>query len=83
MSIHSVAAAKNRLSQLIDRALKGQEVVSTCHGHPVVVLKPVGKPAHAVSAADLDWLAEHPIERAAPSQDAGTLLTNLGNEDER
>ena len=83
MSTHSVAEAKNRLSQLIDLALRGEEVVITRHGHPVVALRPVAKPARAVSAADLDWLAEHRIGRAAPSQDAGALLTSLRDEDER
>ena len=83
MSTHSVAEAKNRLSQLIDLALKGEEIVITRHGHPVVALKPVAKQARAVSAADLDWLAEHRIGRAAPLEDAGALLTNLRDEDEQ
>jgi prevent-host-death family protein len=83
MSAHSVAEAKNRLSQLIDRALEGEEVVITRHGHPVVVLKPVSRLGRAVSAADLDWLAEHRVGRAAPIEDAGALLTRLRDEDER
>jgi prevent-host-death family protein len=83
MSTHSVAEAKNRLSQLIDRALDGDEVVITRHGHPVVVLKPVAKPRRPVSAVDLDWVGEHPIGQAAPLQDAGALLTDLRDEDER
>ena len=83
MSVHSVAEAKNRLSQLIDRALEGEEIVITRHGHPVVVLKPVARPARTVSAVDLDWLGEHRIGRTAPSEDAGDLLTNLRDEEER
>jgi prevent-host-death family protein len=83
MSAHSVAEAKNRLSQLIDRALEGEEVVITRHGHPVVVLKPVGRRGRAVSTADLDWLAEHRVGRAAPIEDGGALLTRLRDEDER
>ena len=43
---HSVAEAKNRLSLLIERALEGEEIVITRDGHPVVLLKPVVKPAH-------------------------------------
>jgi prevent-host-death family protein len=39
MSTHSIAKAKNQLSELIDRALKGEGVVITRHGHPVVELK--------------------------------------------
>jgi len=83
MSTHSVAEARNRLSQLIHRALEGEEIVITRQGRPVVVLKPVAKPARAVSAADLDWLAEHRIGRSAPLEDAGALLTNLRDENER
>jgi prevent-host-death family protein len=43
MSTHSVAEAKNQLSRLIDRALDGEPVVITRHGHPVVELRPVTK----------------------------------------
>jgi prevent-host-death family protein len=83
MTAHSVAEARNRLSQLIDRALEGEGIVITRHGRPVVALKPVAKPVHPVSTADLDWLAKHRIGRAAPSEDAGALLTRLRDEDER
>jgi prevent-host-death family protein len=83
MSAHSVAEAKNRLSRLIDRAFEGEEIVITRRGHPVVVLRPVAKPARAVTAADLDWLAEHRIGEAVPVEDAGELLTNLRDEDEQ
>jgi len=40
MSIHSVAEAKNQLSELIERALKGEEVVITRHGRPVAQIVP-------------------------------------------
>ena len=82
MSAHSVAEARNRLSQLIDRALEGEEIVITRPGRPLVALKPVAKPVHPVSTADLG-LAEHRIGRTAPSDDAGTLLTRLRDEDEQ
>src|SRR5271167_3199485 len=36
MSTHSVAEARNRLSQLIHRALEGEEIVITRQGRPVV-----------------------------------------------
>jgi prevent-host-death family protein len=45
MGTHSVAEAKNRLPELIDRALKGEGVVITRHGRPVVELKPIPEPA--------------------------------------
>lgn len=83
MSVHSVAEAKNRLSELIDRALKGEGVVITRHGRPVVELKAVPAPARAVSAADLDWLAGHRVGRLPAKTDAATLVSAMRDEDGR
>ena len=83
MSTHSVAQAKNQLSELIDRALHGEAVVITRHGRPVVELKPIPSPPHPVSVADLDWLAERRIGRAPASENAGVLLSKLRDEQER
>jgi prevent-host-death family protein len=41
MSTHSVVEAKNQRSKPIDRALKGEGIVITRRGQPVVELKPV------------------------------------------
>ena len=41
MSTHTVAETKNQLSKLIDRALKGEHIVVTRRGQPVIELKPV------------------------------------------
>jgi prevent-host-death family protein len=83
MSTYSVADAKNQLSELIDRALKGEGVVITRHGRPMVELKPIDEPPHAVSAADLDWLATHRVGRAPVSEDAGSLVERMRDESER
>lgn len=83
MSSHSVAEAKNQLSGLIDRALKGEGVVITRHGQPVVELKPIAKPARPVSGADLDWLAKRRIARRSTTQDAGKLVSDMRDEDQR
>jgi prevent-host-death family protein len=40
MTEYSVAAAKNALPKLIDRALAGEEVIITRRGKPVVELRP-------------------------------------------
>lgn len=58
MSEYSVAEAKAKLSELIDRAEKGEGVVITRHGHPVVEIKPVARRGKIMTKADLDWLAE-------------------------
>ena len=81
MSTHSVAEAKNRLPELIDRALKGEEVVITRHGHPVVELKPVRPPARPVSAEDLNWLKARRVELKNPKEDAGTLVSRMRDEE--
>ena len=39
-----VYEAKTRLSQLIDRAAKGEEIIITKHGIPVAALVPVAGP---------------------------------------
>ncbi len=41
MAEHSVIEAKNKLSELIDRALRGEGVVITHHGRAVVELQPI------------------------------------------
>jgi prevent-host-death family protein len=83
MSTYSVADAKNKLPELIDRALKGEGVVITRHGRPVVELKPIPEPVRPVSAADLDWLASRRVGTKQPAEDAGALLSEMRDEGER
>jgi prevent-host-death family protein len=80
MSSHSVAQARNQLSQLIDRALKGEDVVITRHGQPVVELKPISVPPRGITEADLDWLDAHRVGKRMPKQDAGTLVRKMRDE---
>ncbi len=83
MSTYSVANAKNQLSELIDRARRGEGVVITRHGRPMVELKPVDEPARGLSVADLDWLAAHRVGPAPASEDAGRLVERMRDESER
>lgn len=83
MSQHSVAEAKNQLSDLIDRALAGEGVVITRHGRPVVELRPVQPPTKAISGADLDWLAARRVGAEPTQGDAGQLVSRMRDEDER
>lgn len=83
MGMHSIAEAKNSLSELIDRALKGEGVVITRHGHPVVELKPVAAPARPVTAADLDWLKAHRVGGQPAKENAGSLVSRMRDEDDR
>lgn len=83
MSSHSVSEAKNRLPELIDRALKGEEVVITRHGNPVVALKPVRPPARPVSKEGLDWLRARRAKLNNPKEDAATLVRKMRDEEWR
>ena len=81
MSLHSVAEAKNRLSELINRALKGEGIVITRHGRPVVELRPVPDQGRPVTKADLDWLRAHRMPRLSAEKDAGTLVSEMRDEE--
>jgi prevent-host-death family protein len=83
MSTHSVAEARNQLSLLIGRALAGEPVVITRHGHPIIELRPVRSAAGAVSADDLDWLATGRVPLKQACEDAGTLVSRMRDDDER
>ena len=63
MTDYSVAEAKAKLSELIDRAEKGEGVVITRHGKPVVEIKAVQPAPRRVTQADLNWLAERRSKR--------------------
>jgi prevent-host-death family protein len=83
MANHSVADAKNHLSQLIDSALEGEEVVITRHGAPVVVLKPVGPARRPVNRDDVEWLLRRRVKGSPPAEDAGTTVSRMRDEDWR
>jgi len=55
VTAYSVAEAKNTLPKLIDRALRGEEVVITRHGKPVVELRPTSRQA-APGKGTHEWL---------------------------
>ncbi len=83
MSTHTVAEAKNQLSKLIDRALKGEGIVITRRGQPVVELKPVRPVPRPIAEADIEWLRARRVGRTMPETDAGTLVSEMRDEAER
>ncbi|HEY1709905.1 MAG TPA: type II toxin-antitoxin system prevent-host-death family antitoxin [Rhizomicrobium sp.] len=84
MGQHSVAEAKNKLSELIDRAEKGEEVVITRHGHPVIAFKVIGSDASRIMTdAELDWLAERRKKRGRIKDDAGAFVSRMRDEEWR
>lgn len=80
MGKHSVAEAKNKLSELIDRALEGEAVVITRHGRPVAELTPIPKAAKPIDAEAVDWLAERRVGRRKPREDAAATVRRLRDE---
>ena len=83
MASHSVAEAKNHLSQLIDRAIEGEEVVITRHGTPVVVIKAVAPAHRPVTDEEIEWLRRNRVGGPLPKEDAGTLVSRMRDEDWR
>jgi prevent-host-death family protein len=81
MTDYSVADAKARLSELIDRALEGEGVTITRHGKPVVEIKPVAKKPGPITKADIDWLEQRLVGKKTPKMDSGTLVRRMRDED--
>ena len=82
MSEHSVADAKSHLPKLIDRALKGETVVITRRGQPVVELKPVHLPPRPITKADIEWLRTRRALLRPVRTDAATLVRQMREEGE-
>jgi len=83
MSSHSVAEAKNKLSELIDRVLDGEGVTITRHGKPVVRLKPVEAPPHRITNAEIDWLDKIRVPRRTGLHNAGEIVSKMRDEEDR
>lgn len=83
MSTHSVVEAKNQLSELIDRAQKGEPVVITRHGTPVAELRPIPALSRPVTREGLEWLAARRVTRRKPTVDAGILVSRMRDEEQR
>jgi prevent-host-death family protein len=77
MSRHSVVEAKSRLSELIDRALRGEEVVITRHGRPVVELRSISPAVERITLKAIDWLAERRVGRRMPRDDAVAVVRSM------
>jgi prevent-host-death family protein len=80
MGTHTVAEARDRLPELIERALKGEGVVITRDGDPVVEIKPIAKRPRRVTPADVDWVKAHRAPRLAKTIDSTTLVREMRDE---
>ena len=82
MTTYSVTQAKDNLSDLIDRAIRGEAVIVTRYGTPVVELRPIHPVAEPMTEADLHSLAECRVKPRRPlPEDAGTLMSRVRDED--
>ena len=81
MATHSVAEAKNHLSELIEKAIGGEEVVITRHGTPVAVLKPVARTPGPITDEEIEWLRRHRVGDTIPDEDAGSFVSRMRDED--
>ena len=77
MSRHSIVEAKSRLSELIDRVLRGEEIVVTRHGRPVVKLRPISPAVERITLKAIDWLAERRVGRRMPRKDAAAVVRSM------
>lgn len=83
MAQHSVAEAKNHLSELIDQAIAGEDVVITRHGRAVVELRAMPAEPKPMTEADFAWLAEVRSMTEPGPVDAGTFVSRMRDEDWR
>ncbi|MEJ1969077.1 MAG: type II toxin-antitoxin system prevent-host-death family antitoxin [Rhizomicrobium sp.] len=82
MTTYSVADAKNKLSELIDRAEKGEDVVITRHGRPVIKFSAIADSPRAITGAVLDRLkARRGKNGRLGAEDAGALVSRTRDED--
>lgn len=81
MGKHSIVEAKNKLSELIARAAKGEEVVITSHGRVVARLVAEPPAPHRITQKDIDWLDAHRVGNIVPNEDAGTFVSRMRDEE--
>jgi antitoxin (DNA-binding transcriptional repressor) of toxin-antitoxin stability system len=83
MSTHTVAEAKNQLSKLIDCALKGEGIVITRRGQPVVELKRARPVPRPIAEADIEWLRARRVRGTMPKTDARKLVSEMRYDGEK
>jgi prevent-host-death family protein len=81
MSAYSIAQAKNKLSELVKRALEGEGVVITRHGQPVIEFKPIRPIPRRMTDADFDRLRQHRAKLTPARTDAATLVRQMRDEE--
>lgn len=83
MTHYSIAEFKNKLSKLLERAEKGEDIVITRHGKPVVRISGFDtKPApKRITKEAIEWLDKHRVGTVIPDEDAGTFVSRMRDEE--
>jgi prevent-host-death family protein len=81
MSTHDVVEAEHNLSDLIDKALRGEPVVITRDGHPVAEIRPVAAPSRATREEKLAWLNANRVKLPDKSIDVQAILRQMRDDD--
>jgi antitoxin (DNA-binding transcriptional repressor) of toxin-antitoxin stability system len=83
MSTHGVAEAMEKLDDLIERALNGEEIVIERDGQPVAELSPIAalKPERRITDEDIEWLRKHPVPQRRVSTSSVTPVRQKPDED--
>ena len=64
-------------AELIDRALRGEEVVITRRGRPDAELRPISQAVERITLMAIDWLAERRVGRRMPREDAVAVVRRM------
>jgi len=78
MTIISLAEAKARLSELVERAAAGETVCITRRGKPMAQLTAAGRPREPIDAARLKALTDTMTPQA---ESAGDFVRRMRDED--
>ncbi len=81
MSSHSIAEARDQLDKLIDRAVRGEEVVITRDGRPVVELRAVVAQGRAMTVADVERMRARRVGLLKPDDDPRSIVERMRDED--
>lgn len=81
MGKHSIAETKNKITELIARAERGEEIVITRHGREVAKIVALERMHKPLTQQAIDWLRTHRVGGTVPEEDAATTVRRMRDED--
>jgi antitoxin (DNA-binding transcriptional repressor) of toxin-antitoxin stability system len=81
MAIYTIEEAADIFEEIVDRALKGEQVMLTRCGQPVAEVRPVAASPRILTDEELDWLAARRAGRGVSKEDAGSLVSRIRDEE--